>query len=105
MGGEAFMTEFRIDGPAVGQIERTLERLAATDSGADLVLRFDNHWAEESLRPALLGAALMGTLADRNVTVDVVDQDAIDRLMRFGVAAALWRRPRDRTHFAARAEA
>jgi anti-sigma regulatory factor (Ser/Thr protein kinase) len=99
------MADFLIDGSAIGQIEQTLQDLSTTTPGGDVLLRFDNHWAQESAQPALLGAALMGTLADRNLTVDVVDQDAVDRLMRFGVASALWLRPRGKTHFAAGAEA
>ena len=89
-----------IDGAAVQQIDETLAQLAtATTNGGELNLCFDNHWAEGGHQPALLGAALMGTFANRKLVVDVVDDDAVERLLRFGVAAALWRRPAGLTQF------
>ncbi len=95
-----------IDGAALRQIDDTIHKVdAATRSGHELGLRFDNHWAEDTEQPALLAAALMANLADRRLLVDVVDQDAVERLMRYGVAAAFWRRPPGRTRFTTDANA
>jgi histidine kinase/DNA gyrase B/HSP90-like ATPase len=95
--GDSPMLEVELDGGAVGDIESTLAKLLESDD--ELKLRFDNHWPEDSEKPALLTAALMGSLRDRQLTVDVVDQTAVEGLLRFGVATALWRRPRERTSF------
>lgn len=86
--------EFLIDRAALESIDETLHRLQTADLDDALRLRFDNHWAADGQPPALLGAALMSTLADRDLTVDVVDEDAVSRLLRSGVASALWRRAR-----------
>lgn len=92
----------RLNGEALKDIDGVLARMA--DADEPLSLCFDNHWSDhDSANPALLAAALMGSLANRHITVDVVDDDAADKLRRFGVATALWRRPDGLTSFSERA--
>jgi anti-sigma regulatory factor (Ser/Thr protein kinase) len=91
------MREVDFNDAALAAIESTLADLAGSDE--PVRLRFDNHWPVDSEHPALLTAALMGTLRNRPLIVDAVDQDAVDGLLRFGVATALWRRPRGLTEF------
>lgn len=89
--------EVCIDGGAIRNIDATLQSLAALPG--EVRLRFANHWPDESENSALLAAALIGSLRDRDYLVDVVDETAAHGLLRTPVASALWRRPTDRTRF------
>jgi anti-sigma regulatory factor (Ser/Thr protein kinase) len=95
--GGSSMLEIPLDGNTVDDIDGTLAELS--DTSDEVKLCFDNHWPEDSQEVALLTAALMGSLRDRQMTVDVVDQDAVQGLLHFGIATALWRRPQGRTTF------
>ena len=97
------LLELALDGPSVESIEETLTGVSNVDD--DLKLNFGNHWPEDGHEVALLAAALIGSLRDRKVTVDVVDDDAVESLLRVGLATALSRRARDRTTFAHAARA
>src|SRR6476646_2935808 len=91
------MTEFALGDQQVQEIDKTLATLSESTGPIDL--RFANHWADDDERPALLAAALLGSLAEKTVRVDAVDEDAVDGLLRFGVATALARRPPELTEF------
>lgn len=75
--------------------------LASVSDSSDKPLRlcFDNHWAQDTSRPALLAAALMGSLRSRTLVINAVDDDAVAGLLRFGVATALARRVPGSTSF------
>jgi hypothetical protein len=62
-------------------------------------LRFTNHWPDDDERPALLAAAFMGVLRQREYVIDAADEEAAEGLLRFGVATALARRPEGLTTF------
>ena len=91
------MPEFALGREQVEDIDRTLTDL--DERGSDVELRFTNHWADEGDNAALLAAALMGPLSDRHVFVNAEDEDAVDGLLRFGVATALSRREAHLTTF------
>jgi hypothetical protein len=95
------MLEVVLDGDTVGGIDETLAGLSDVDD--DIKLNFGNHWPEDGHEVALLTAALIGSLRERTVTVDVVDDDAVESLFRVGLATALSRRARERTSFEAAA--
>jgi hypothetical protein len=95
------MLEVALDGDTVGRIDETLAGLSDVDD--DIKLNFGNHWPEDGHEVALLAAALIGSLRDRRVTVDVDDPDAVDSLLRVGLATALSRRANGCTTFAAAA--
>lgn len=92
------MAEFALGDQQVREIDRTLATLA--EESDPLRLCFSNHWVDDDERPVLLAAALLGSLADKDYTVDAVDDEAIDGLLQFGVATALARRSEARTDFA-----
>ena len=96
------MTEFALGDEQVLAIDSTLEHLATISDPIDL--RFTNHWSDDDESPALLAAALLGSLATKKVCVDAVDEAAVDGLLRFGVATALSRRSVDLTAFVGHAE-
>lgn len=91
------MAEFALGDQQVLEIDKTLADLAGWSDQIDL--RFTNHWADDDESPALLAAALLGSLATKKVSVDAVDEDAVDGLLRFGVATALARRSEGLTEF------
>ncbi len=91
------MRDVDFDDDALEAIESTLAEWMRIDE--PLRLRFDNHWPDDSDKPALLAAALMGSLSGKRLIVDAVDEQAVDGLLRFGVATALWRRPAGHTEF------
>jgi hypothetical protein len=95
-GGSAVL-EITLDGDAVGRIDEALAGLSAVND--DLKLNFGNHWPEDGHEVALLAAALIGSLRDRQVTINVNDPDAIESLLRVGLATALSRRASGRTTF------
>ncbi len=92
------MLELALDGDTVEGIEATLAGASNVDD--DLKLNFGNHWPEDRHEVALLAAALIGSLRERRVVVDVTDHDAIEGLLRVGLATALSRRASSRTTFA-----
>lgn len=94
------ISDVSIDGDTLSCIEQTLAAVLEQPVETPLHLSFGNHWGSETLQPALLGAALMGSLSGRELTVDLQEADSVGPLVRSGVAAALWRRPRPKTHFA-----
>lgn len=96
------MTVFALGDQQVQEIDKTLETLAGIRGPIDL--RFANHWSDDDERPALLAAALLGSLSAKKVRVDAVDEEAVDGLLRFGVATALARRRPDLTEFVGRTE-
>jgi len=87
----------------MADLDRTLAPLAGPGPVVDLL--FDNHWNDDSAAPGILSAALMGTLAERELLIDVVDEEASEKLLQFGVASALWRRPAQLTSFTDKAHA
>jgi len=91
------MSEFALGDQEIRDIDGTLATLAAATDPVEL--RFANHWPDDDESPALLAAALMGSLEGKDVTVDAVDEEAVDGLLRFGVATALSRRDEDLTRF------
>lgn len=88
----------------VRDIDGTLARLAS-ETGGPLTLKFTNHWSDTGEEPALLAAALLGSLRDLELIIEAGDEEAVDGLLRFGVATALSRRPRGSTRFVGLAEA
>lgn len=96
------MSDFALGDAEVRDIDATLARLAQEPE--PLELNFSNHWQDDDESPALLAAALMGSLASKKVTVDAADEQAVDGLLRFGVATALSRRSPDATSFKGHAE-
>lgn len=92
------MAEFALGDQQVRDIDKTLATLAGESD--PLRLCFSNHWVDDDERPLLLAAALLGSLGDKNYVVDAVDDEAVDGLLRFGVATALARRSEGRTDFA-----
>lgn len=96
------MTEFAVGDEQVRNIDATLAALA--EHAEPVKLCFTNHWEDDDEHPALLAAALMGTLASKQVTVDAKDELAVDGLLRFGVATALSQRAAGATSLTGRAE-
>jgi hypothetical protein len=96
------VTEFALGDQQVQEIDATLATLAEIPDSIDL--RFANHWSDDDERPALLAAALLGSLSAKKVRVDAVDEEAVDGLLRFGVATALARRSPHLTEFVGRTE-
>jgi hypothetical protein len=94
--------EFALGREQVEHIDRTLADLYALNG--EVRLRFANHWADDGENPALLAAALMGPLGDRHVFVNAEDDEAVDGMLRFGVATALARRQSNLTTFVGPAE-
>ena len=90
------MPDFVLGRDEVDQIDRTLAALE--EHGGEVTLRFGNHWADGE-NPAVLAAALMGPLRTIRVRVDAEDDEAVDGLLKYGVATALSRRGRDVTSF------
>ena len=78
-------------------MDATLTALAALAPGT--TLRFTNHWPDDDEKPALLAAALMGPLRSRHFVIDASDSEAVDGMLRFGVATALSRRDPALTDF------
>ena len=56
---------------------------------APLRLRFDNHWSSATSAVAILSNALLGTLGDAPLEIELADVDAERGLMSVGVASAL----------------
>jgi hypothetical protein len=88
---------FALGREQVEDIDATLKTLQAQQG--PLKLCFSNHWAEDGENPALLAAALIGALRERSVIVNADDQEAVDGLLRFGLATALSRRRVELTQF------
>lgn len=82
------MSSFHLGAEEVDAIDETLAALAQERRGPTRLI-VDNHWPEITPGPAILSAALMGSLSDRQLTVDVTDDDAAFGLCRYGVASAL----------------
>jgi hypothetical protein len=95
------MLEVALDGSTVRHIEEMLANVSSLDD--DIKFNFGNHWPEDGHEVALLAAALIGSLRDRKMTIDVADHDAVESLLRIGLATALSRRASGRTTFAAAA--
>jgi hypothetical protein len=96
------MADFDVGDEQVRDIDATLTALA--EHAEPIKLCFTNHWEDDDERPALLSAALMGSLASKQVTVDAKDEHAVDGLLRFGVATALSQRSAEVTSFIGRTE-
>lgn len=91
------MTEVTLDAGALDQIDATLSSLAGM--AGEVTLRLDNHWPDETGGPALLAAALIGSLSEHRYLVDAVDAEAVEAVLQTAVASALSKRPAGHTRF------
>lgn len=96
------VSEFALGDAEVREIDRTLAELE--ERAEPIELHFSNHWEDDDENPALLSLALLGSLADKRLTVDAADDAAVEGLLRFGVATALSRRSEGLTRFVGRTE-